>query len=146
MQRIVVTVGACAASPAWRYPRRLLNEINWNSEMYAAAVTVTGRPDLLVDDYRRQLGDFAAGLTRPMPGMKSANLGAGYEFRYRPDHRERVSSNLDTPEYANITIQALMHYEQALRLGMRPCRQRPSAGCARGCCGSSPGRGRTRTT
>ena len=120
VERIVATVGACAASPAWRYPRRLLNQINWNSEMYAAAATVTGRPDLLVDDYRRQLDDFAAGLTRPMAGMKSANLGAGYEFRYRPDHRERASSNLDTPEYANITIQALMHYEQALRVGMRP--------------------------
>jgi hypothetical protein len=119
VERIVATVGACAASPAWRYPQRLLNQINWNSEMYAAAATVTGRPDLLIDDYRRQLGDFAAGLTRPMPGMKSANLGAGYAFRYRPDHRERASSNLDTPEYANITVHALMHYEHALRLGMQ---------------------------
>src|SRR5688500_2073208 len=63
VQRIVDTVGACAASPAWRYPRRLLNQINWNAEMYGAAATVTGRPDLLVDDYRRQLGDFADGLT-----------------------------------------------------------------------------------
>jgi hypothetical protein len=120
VQRIVAEVGACAASPAWRYPRRLLNQINWNAEMYAAAAAVTGDPGLLIDDYRRHLGDFAAAITRPMAGMKSANLGPGYEFHYRPDHRASASSNLDTPEYANITIQALMHYEQALRLGMPP--------------------------
>ena len=77
-------------------------------------------PTLLLDDYRRQLGDFAAGITRPMAGMKSPNLGPGYEFHYRPDHRDSASSNLDTPEYANITIQALSFYEQALRLGMAP--------------------------
>ena len=120
VQRIVAEVGACAASPAWRYPRRLANQINWSAEMYAAAATVTGDPTLLLDDYRRQLGDFAAGITRPMAGMKSPNLGPGYEFHYRPDHRDSASSNLDTPEYANITIQALSYYEQALRLGMAP--------------------------
>jgi hypothetical protein len=118
VQRIAATVAACAYSPAWRYPRRLANQINWNAEMYASAATVTGRPDLLVDDYRRQLADFAAGITRPMAGMKSANLGAGYQFHYRPDHRDDASSNLDTPEYANITIQALSYYDRALALGM----------------------------
>jgi hypothetical protein len=120
VQRISATVAACAYSPAWRYPRRLVNQINWNAEMYASAATVTGVPELLVNDYRRQLGDFAAGLERPMPGMKSANLGAGYQFHYRPDHRDRASSNLDTPEYANIVIHALSHYERALALGMAP--------------------------
>ncbi|HEX5617773.1 MAG TPA: hypothetical protein VFX51_05110 [Solirubrobacteraceae bacterium] len=120
VQRIVAEVAACAGSPAWRYPRRLTNQINWNAEMYAAAATVTGDPGLLVNDYRLQLADFAGGITRPMAGMKSANLGPGYEFHYRPDHRDSASSNLDTPEYANITIQALSFYEPALRLGMAP--------------------------
>jgi hypothetical protein len=120
VQRIVADVAACAASPAWRYPRRLVNQINWNAEMYAAAATVTGDPSLLLRDYRAQLADFAAGITRPMAGMKSANLGPGYEFHYRADHRASASSNLDTPEYANITIHALSYYEQALRLGMAP--------------------------
>jgi hypothetical protein len=120
VQRIVDTVVACASSPAWRYPRRLANQINWNAEMYASAATVSGSPELLVNDYRRQLGDFAAGLTRPLPGNKSPNLGAGYQFHYRPDHRDRASSNLDTPEYANIVIQALSYYDRALALGMPP--------------------------
>jgi hypothetical protein len=120
VQRIVATVGSCAASPAWRYPRRLLNQINWNAEMYSAAATVTGQPDLLINDYRQQLADFAGGITRPMPGMLGPNLGAGYAFHYRPDHSSAASSNLDTPEYANITIEALAFYEQALRAGMAP--------------------------
>jgi hypothetical protein len=120
VQRIVDTVTACALSPAWRYPRRLANQINWNAEMYASAATVSGNPELLVTDYRRQLGDFAAGLTRPMAGEKSANLGVGYQFHYRPDHRDRASSNLDTPEYANLVIQALSYYDRAVALGMPP--------------------------
>jgi hypothetical protein len=119
-QRIVATVAECAASAAWRWPRRLLNQVNWNAEMYASAVTVTGVPTLLVDDYRRQLADFAAGIREPMAAMKSANLGAGYQFHYRPDHRDRAASNADTPEYANIAVHALSHYERALGLGMAP--------------------------
>jgi hypothetical protein len=119
-QRIVNTVTACAYSAAWRYPRRLTNQINWNAEMYASAATVSGLPELLVNDYGHQLADFAAGITRPMPGDKSANLGVGYQFHYRPDHRDSASSNLDTPEYANIVIQALSYYDRALALGMPP--------------------------
>ena len=93
VQRITATVAFCAYSAAWRYPRRLLNQINWSAEMYASAATVTGRPDLLLSDYRAQLADFAGGITRPMSGMKSANLGAGYQFHYRPDHRDLAASN-----------------------------------------------------
>ncbi len=119
-QAIVNTVTACAYSQSWRYPHRLLNQINWNAEMYASAATVSGLPELLVNDYGHQLADFAAGITRPMAGNKSPNLGAGYQFHYRPDHRDGASSNLDTPEYANIVIQALSYYDRALALGMPP--------------------------
>ena len=119
-QRIVDTVSACAYSAAWRWPRRLLNQISWNAEMYAAAATVSGRSDLLTGDYRNQLSDFAGGIARPMAGMKSANLGAGYQFHYRPDHLDRASSNFDTPEYANIDAHALSHYDRAIALGMAP--------------------------
>jgi len=118
--RIASTVSACAASAAWRWPRRLLDQIAWNADMYASAATVAGRTDLLVTDYRRQLADFAAGIAVPMAGMRSPNLGRGYEFHYRPDHRAGAASNFDTPEYANITVHALAHYEQALAAGMTP--------------------------
>jgi hypothetical protein len=118
--RIAATVTACAASAAWRWPRRLLDQINWNAEMYASAATVSRRPDLLVADYRSQLADFAAGITAPMAGMKSPNLGPGYEFHYRPDHLGTAASNLDTPEYANLAVHALAPYEAAIALGMQP--------------------------
>src|SRR4051794_9138486 len=64
--RIAATVTACASSAAWRWPRRLLDQISWSTDMYASAATVSGRPDLLVGDYRRQLADFASGITAPM--------------------------------------------------------------------------------
>jgi hypothetical protein len=118
--RIVTTVSACAASAAWRWPRRLLDQVNWNAEMYASAATVSGRPDLLLADYRSQLADFAAGIAAPMAGMTSPNLGPGYAFHYRPDHVARAASNLDTPEYANIAVHALAPYDTALAAGMPP--------------------------
>jgi hypothetical protein len=62
-----------------------------------------------------------------MAGMRSANLGAGYEFHYRPDHVSSASSNLDTPEYANIAAYALAPYEGALALGMPPLPPRSTA-------------------
>jgi hypothetical protein len=118
--RIAATVPACAGSASWRWPRRLLDQINWNADMYASAAAISGRPDLLVSDYRRQLADFAKGVAAPMAGMRSPNLGPGYEFHYRPDHVARAASNLDTPEYANITAHALAHYDAALAAGMLP--------------------------
>ena len=118
--RIVATVSACAYSAAWRFPRRLANQINWNAEMYASAATVSGRPDLLLHDYRRQLARFAAGIGRPMPGERSPNLGRGYQFHYNPGHSDGAARNFDAPEYANIVVHAIAHYGRAVQLGMRP--------------------------
>jgi hypothetical protein len=118
--RIVATVSACAYSAAWRFPRRLANQINWNAEMYANAATVSGRPDLLLHDYRRHLARFAAGIARPMPGERSPNLGRGYQFHYNPGHSDGAARNLDAPEYANIVVHAIGHYDRALQLGMPP--------------------------
>ena len=118
--RIVATVSACAYSAAWRFPRRLANQINWNAEMYASAATVSGRPDLLLHDYRRHLARFAAGIARPMPGERSPNLGRGYQFHYNPGHSDGAARNLDAPEYANIVVHAIAHYDRAVQLGMPP--------------------------
>jgi hypothetical protein len=118
--RIEHTVVACARSAGWRFPPRVANQINWDAEMYASAVTVSGRGDLLRRDYRRQLAAFAAGIARPTPGHRTPNLGRGYQFHYAPDEPETAGINLDSAEYANITVHAISHYDRALRLGMRP--------------------------
>jgi hypothetical protein len=119
VRRIERTVTKCARSRAWRRVR-VSNQINWNAELYAAAATVSGRAGLLRHEYRRQLAAFAAHIARPAAGMATANLGAGYQFHYDPRDPDTAAVNLDSPEYANITVHAIAHYDEALRHGMRP--------------------------
>lgn len=119
-RRIVRVVARCARHTAWRYPNCLLNQINWNAQLYAHAAHVTGHGDQLRGDYRRHLARFAAGITRPMPGMASSNLGPGYAFRYSPQRAPGARLNLDVPEYANLVASSLGHYTAARRAGMAP--------------------------
>ena len=121
VERIEWTVTKCARSRAWRRVR-VANQINWNAELYAAAATVSGRAGLLRHEYRRQLAGFAAHIARPAPGMTTGNLGRGYQFHYGPDEPDSAAINLDSSEYANITVHAIAHYDEALRQGMRPLR------------------------
>lgn len=108
--RIERRVTACARSPAWRRVR-VANQINWNAELYASAAVVSGRSGLLRHRYRSQLGAFAA---------DPANWGRGMQFHYQPQRPSAAGINLDTPEYASLVADALGHYDEALRRGMRP--------------------------
>ena len=144
-QRITDTVTACAYSAAWRYPRRLTNQINWNAEMYASGDGV--RP---AGALRQRLPTPARRLRRrhhaPDGGREEPQPRRRLPVPLRPDHRDRASSNFDTPEYANIVIQALSYYDRALALGMPPLpadEVRRLRSWMRGC---SPARGRTPAT
>jgi len=118
VRRIQHLLATCARSAAWRHVR-VANQINWNAEMYASATTVSHRSDLLRHGYRRQLAAFA---------VDPANFGRGFQFHYEPRGSGYAAINLDTPEYASIVVHALGHYDEALRVGMRPL---PSASMRR---------------
>jgi hypothetical protein len=112
-------VSAVARSPFWRSPSRLLNQINWSADLYAADATVTGDPRLLRTDYRRQLIWFAEHARRPAYAGGSPNLGSGYAFRYLPQRAATHPTNRsDTVEYANITLGALAYLDDARAAGM----------------------------
>ena len=124
---MVSRVNACAHSPFFRYPGIRLNQLNWNAELYAYAATMTGNPSLLRSDYRRQIVRFCDGAKRPWtkPYMQTAdggspNLGPGYRFHYLPNQRASHPFNIDSAEYANITIHFLLFHAQARRAGMAP--------------------------
>ncbi len=104
----------------FRYPSVRLNQINWNAELYAYAAAVGGDPELLRRDYREQLRRFVAGVRRPATRYGTTNLGPGYRFEYLPHFPPEDPSNLDSAEYANITVHALSAYQQALDAGMAP--------------------------
>lgn len=114
-------VVSVARSPFWASPSRLLNQINWNADVYAADATVTGDPVLLQRDYRQQLLWFIQNARREAYPKGTSNLASGLGFHYLPN---RVPSNQtnrsDTAEYANITLGALAYYDQALAAGMQP--------------------------
>ena len=112
-------VSAVARSPFWRSPARLLNQINWNADIYAADAEVTGDPTLLRRDYREQLIWFAEHARKAAYPGGSPNLGTGGSFHYLPQRVESNPTNRsDTVEYANITLGALAYLDEARRLGM----------------------------
>ncbi|HET6551626.1 MAG TPA: hypothetical protein VFG79_24370 [Solirubrobacter sp.] len=119
--QLVGRVDSVARSHFFRFPKVRLNQFNWNSELYASAALMTGNPELLLTDYREQLRRFVAGVRRPIRGAHgTTNLGPSYRFHYLPHHREGDRANLDSAEYANITVHALVNYGPALAVGMRP--------------------------
>jgi hypothetical protein len=118
--RTAAAIVRCAHHARWRYPHALLNQINWNAQLYAAAARVGGGGGLLRRDFRRHLVRFVAGIRRPQHRMLATNLGTGFEFHYRPDLAGGRPANLDAPEYANVVATALQYYPRALRAGMKP--------------------------
>ena len=114
-------VVAVASSDAFRAPARLLNQINWNADLYAAAATVSNDPTLLTDDYRAQLEWFADHAHQPtVPGGRP-NLSSGNGFFYQPEADARtVLNRSDTVEYASIVTGALRYYDEAVAAGMQP--------------------------
>jgi hypothetical protein len=117
--RIASAVDAVARGPFFRYPSVRLNQINWNAELYAYAAALTGNPELLQSDYRRHVRRFIAGARKPLADGWARNLSPSYRFQYQVNYARSVK-NLDSAEYANITLHFIVFYEQALRAGMRP--------------------------
>jgi hypothetical protein len=120
-EAIRATVGAVASSRAFRAPERLLNQINWNADLYAAAATVTGDAKLLREDYRAQLDWFVAHAHVPVRPGGTPNLSGGNGFTYQPeDDRTATLNRSDTVEYASIVLGSLRYYDEAVRAGMEP--------------------------
>ncbi len=107
---IVSEIDSVAHGPFFRFPNVRLNQINWPLELAAYHAQVTGRGELLRDEYGLQLGRFLAEADR--------NLSPSYRFRYLPHRPPFVKTNLDSAEYANITLHFLAFYDDARRAGM----------------------------
>jgi hypothetical protein len=113
-------VKAVALSPFWRFPSRLLNQINWNADVYSAYTTVTGDPTLMRNDYRQQLVWLAERARKQAYPGGTTNFGSGLGFHYVPNRSASQINQVDTSEYANITLGALAHLDQAGSVGMAP--------------------------
>jgi hypothetical protein len=124
--RIADRVDRVARARFFRYPNVRLNQINWNAELYAYAAQLTGDPELLRADYRRHIRRFVRGVRHPLNRDGATNLGPSYRFHYIT-HWHGARSNVDSAEYANITLHFLLHYEQALAAGMKPLREEDMA-------------------
>lgn len=114
-------VVAVASSQEFRAPNRLLNQINWNADLYAAAATVSGDETLLREDYREQLQWFVDHAHEPTVEGGRPNLSRGDGFFYQPEADSQTTLNRsDTVEYASIVLGALRYYDEAVQAGMRP--------------------------
>lgn len=115
------TVVAVASSKEFRAPNRLLNQINWNADLYAAAATVSGDETLLREDYREQLQWFVDHAHEPTVEGGRPNLSRGNGFFYQPEADPQATLNRsDTVEYASIVLGALRYYDEAVQAGMKP--------------------------
>ena len=121
--RIVNQIHRVAYGPFFRYPLVRLNQINWPAELYVYESLVTGNQKLLHLDFRRQVRRFVAGIRRPWLGSRAdnaTNLSPTYRFHYQINQSANSRRNLDSTEYANMTLHFLGFYNDALRAGMRP--------------------------
>ena len=105
---------AVARTPFFRFPAVRLNQINWPAELYAHEAVVTGTPDLLVGDYRAHVRSFLDG------ARAGRNLGPSLRFHYLPGRPPGSRVNVDSAEYANMTLHFLAWYDEALGAGMAP--------------------------
>jgi hypothetical protein len=125
-QRMAALVQRCAHGSFFRYPNVRLNQINWNAEVFAHAATMTGDSSLLRRDYYLHMRRFVAGVHRPWLADHhqrpvyggSTNLGPGYRFNYLTTRPPGDAFNLDSAEYANITVHFLLWYGRARAAGM----------------------------
>ncbi len=118
-QRIEVVVGAVARGKWYKAPSRAENQINWNADVYAANLEVTGDRSNL-PDYRAHLKWFIDHAFRKAYKGGSSNLSRGYGFRYLPQYNGGGANQVDTVEYANLVHSVLGFYTTAVRAGMRP--------------------------
>jgi hypothetical protein len=119
--RIREAITSVAHGAFFRFPSVRLNQINWGAELYAYAADVTGDAQLLRDDYGRQVRRFLAGVRRAWfaPSRDAAtNLSPSMRFQYKPDQTPRSGTNLDSSEYANITLHFIAWHQAARAAGM----------------------------
>jgi hypothetical protein len=123
--RIADQISGVASGPFFRFPNVRLNQINWPVELYAYEARVTGTPELLVSDYMPQVSRFVAGVRSPWGGRTGAtNLSPTYRFHYQINERASARRNVDSAEYANMTLQFLAFYDDALAAGAAPLPER----------------------
>src|SRR4051812_1963599 len=110
-------IHAVSHVPFFRYPLVRLNQINWNSELYAYDDLVNGDPTLLRNDYRKHMHRFVAGFKKPWTTEGATNVGPSYRFIYQNNAPASLSRNLDSAEYSNMTLHFLYWYDLAVQAG-----------------------------
>ncbi len=118
--RIQDEIHRVAFTQFFRYPLVRLNQINWHAELYAYDYLVNRDPTLLRDDYRKHVEAFTQGFKHPQIQGGSTNVGPSYRFTYQSNAPGSLPRNLDSAEYANMTVHFLYWYDLGLQAGMAP--------------------------
>ncbi len=102
----------------FRYPKVRLNQINWNAELYAYDWLVNGNAELLRKDYREHVDAFTQGFKTPQIENGSPNVGPSYRFTYQSNAPLSLARNVDSAEYAMMTLHFVYWYDLAKDAGM----------------------------
>lgn len=119
--RIRTEIHQVAFTEFFRYPKVRLNQINWHAELYAYDWLVNDDPTLLRDDYRQHMHAFTQGFKVPQIAGGATNVGPSYRFIYQSNTDPAYSRNIDSAEYANMTLHFIYWYDLARQsAGMAP--------------------------
>ena len=119
--RIKTEIHQVAFTEFFRYPKVRLNQINWHAELYAYDWLVNDDPTLLRNDYRQHVHAFTQGFKRPQIAGGTTNVGPSYRFIYQSNTDPQYSRNIDSAEYANMTLHFVYWYDLARQnAGMAP--------------------------
>ncbi len=111
---------ALARSRFYRWPALRRGQVNWWTDVAAAAAMV-GRRDILRRDYPRQMNRLARARRKRLKGALSAQFNKGLGWRYEPQEDATGTKNrTDSSEYGSLAISALRHERRARAAGMAP--------------------------
>jgi len=117
-KRIQRTVKAVASGRWYKHLGRAKNQINWNTEIFAANFEINGDKSQL-PLYSHHLKWFIDQIGKPST-TRIQNLSRGYGFRFYPLVPRSKKNGIDTVEYANIVYSTVGFYDTAVRAGMKP--------------------------
>jgi hypothetical protein len=118
LTQIQSCITATARGRFFAYPNIRLNQANWSSELYAYAAEVTGSNDLLLNDYRKQIRRFLKGARHVTRPWDITNLSGSWSFHRDPFETNDAPENVTSAEYANIVLDFVLRYRQAVQAGM----------------------------
>jgi hypothetical protein len=111
-------IASVAAGRFFRYPNIRLNQVNWYLELYLWAAVTSGDWKRWLPQFRAQLDRWCDGATRVRKPWLIPNFGPSWNFHREPFGSLNSKQNIESTEYACISLEVLAHIREARAHGL----------------------------